>query len=332
MRTPHPGKPTREKPLGRARAGFTLIELLVVIAIIGVLVALLVAGVQTAREVANRVRCANNLAQIGNAWHNCASNKKMFPSGGWGYAWVGYPDRPADKTQPGGWIFNLLPFLEEQNVYNMGTNLSTGALLPSAPADIANRLKTPLTSSIFNCPSRRNGGPYTSTVGAYRETGSTTVSTVMRGDYAACAGSQATNDLGAGPADLATGDGASYVWPDTSGCTGVCFMRSELKFSDLTLKGFGGTYLAGEKSIDPSTLFSGTGNGDKYSMYSGYGADNYRVTAALPNRDKPGSANPTLFGSSHANGCHFLYGDGSVRMVTYNSDLTVHQKAGNRAP
>src|SRR5271165_3556364 len=96
------------------RSGFTLVELLVVIAIIGILIALLLPAVQAARESGRRVQCSNNLKQLGLGVLQHVDTCGRFPSDGWGWGWVGDPDHGNRMGQPGGWIYNTLPFIEQQ--------------------------------------------------------------------------------------------------------------------------------------------------------------------------------------------------------------------------
>src|SRR4051812_24808536 len=111
----------------RIRQGFTLVELLVVIAIIGILVALLLPAIQAAREAARRNQCVNNLKQLSLGALNHESTFKMFPSSGLGYKWVGDPNFGHGRKQPGGWIYNTLPFIEEQAIHDMGFGIGTSS-------------------------------------------------------------------------------------------------------------------------------------------------------------------------------------------------------------
>ncbi|MEM7315659.1 MAG: DUF1559 domain-containing protein, partial [Planctomycetota bacterium] len=97
-------------------SGFTLVELLVVIAIIGILVALLLPAVQTAREAARRIQCVNNLRQIGLATASFESNIRSFPP-------ARLEARPGEfATYCAGlepsWLVRIMPYLEEKTQYD----------------------------------------------------------------------------------------------------------------------------------------------------------------------------------------------------------------------
>ena len=140
-----------------APPAFTLVEILVVISLIGVLVALLLPGVQAARESARRSSCSNNMKQIGLAVKLHTDSHRIFPTGGWGADWVGDPDKGYGPKQPGGWIYNVLPYVEEANLRDRGKGQPDNA----KRTILSEVMQTPI--EVFNCPSWRlaRAYPYT---------------------------------------------------------------------------------------------------------------------------------------------------------------------------
>jgi prepilin-type N-terminal cleavage/methylation domain-containing protein/prepilin-type processing-associated H-X9-DG protein len=314
-----------ERLHGWNRPGFTLIELLVVIAIIGILMALLLPAIQKVREAANRIRCANHLKQMGIAMHNHHNDFNRFPSGGWGWFWVGVTGRGTGKEQPGGWIHNILAYMEQDALYNLGHGGNTNQLRVAA----AQRIQTP--HPLFNCPSRRPGIRYPNYYNyAYREITPTVVPFLARTDYAANAGSQNNDQIDAGPNNLFDGDTPGrFNWGDLASLNGVIYRRSEIRISDIQ-RGTSNTYLVGEKYLNPLNYATGIDGSDNETMYAGYDNDVNRCTFLPPLQDRAGLADGLRFGSAHPGGVNMLYGDGRVEVVAYGVEALVHREAGSR--
>jgi prepilin-type N-terminal cleavage/methylation domain-containing protein len=312
-----------------ARQAFTLIELLVVIAIIAVLVGLLLSAVQKVRESSNRTKCSNNLKQLAVAIHNCHDQYGYMPSGGWGWCWAGVPDLGAGTGQPGGWLFSVLPFMEQQNLAELDD-------APTAAAQVANmqtRLQTPL--SIYNCPTRRTGGPYPLGSGAGSYYGVFTVNpgdpactptSLARSDYAANCGNQNADQQSTGPNCLSAA--SSYGWSAAGTYNGVIFERSQISLAMVTT-GTSNTYMIGEKYLDPDNYYNGEDGGDNESMFAGFDNDVNRCSFDLPRQDTKGNSNTMIWGSAHPYAFNMAYCDGSVRVVSYSIDISTHQQAGN---
>ena len=295
------------------REAFTLIELLVVIAIIGILIGMLLPAVQMVRESARRIECQNQIKQMALAWHMHHDAIGHFPTGGWGWGWVGDAKQGYGKNQPGGWIFNILPFIEAKNLHYATTS----------PAERGNMIEIEL--GFFYCPSRRSG-KFPTRYGHYN---ADYRSTVARSDYAANAGSQFRNEIFSGPSTLGAGLSSSFSWPSTDDHTGVSFQRSEIKFSDLTA-GSSNVLMLGEKYLEPRNYESGMSGADNEHAYCGYDNDIYRTTYFPPQRDWIGYDSMNVFGGPHSGTVSIANCDGSVRGVRYTIDAAVWKDFGNR--
>ena len=113
--------------VSRRRPAFTLVELLVVIAIIGVLVGLLLPAVQAAREAARMTKCSNTVRELASAVMQYESVNRRLPHGG--IDWTGQP-----AAAGWSWMYFILPFMEEQKLYQMGAVQQGESLEADAPA------------------------------------------------------------------------------------------------------------------------------------------------------------------------------------------------------
>jgi prepilin-type N-terminal cleavage/methylation domain-containing protein len=320
----------------RPRTGFTLVELLVVIAIIGILVALLLPAVQAAREAARRTQCKNNLRQIGLAWLTHEDAIGHFPASGWGWRWVGDPDRGFGPDQPGGWIYNTLPFMEETALHDMGSGL-TGNAKEQAML-ISN--STPIQS--FNCPSRRQSVPYPLARNDFLANNLTICRvgscSTSRADYCANSGSMNAGEE-TGPGSIAAA--ANHNWlTNNFEYNGLTHQRSQVTIGQIP-DGTSKTMMVGEKYISPDLYDNGVDGSDDQSMFGGHDRDFNRFTidadtrsVATPVQDRPGlfeSGYRWRFGSAHPAGIHVTYADGSVHQIEYGIDALIWMKMGGRS-
>ena len=307
----------------KRKSAFTLVELLVVIAIIAMLVTLLLPAVQSAREAARRTQCLNNVKQLALGCINHESANQFLPTGGWGWRWVLDSDRGQGLDQPGGWVANILPYIEE-GAFHASMGDGNPAEITQAQLDGASLIiSSPI--NIITCPSRRDGGPYANGTRAINAGPNPTAG---RSDYGINCGDQLHNELSGGPATIS--DGENYD-PDTRPYTGISFVKSKIsigKVEDGTSK----TLLCMEKYIRSDHYTTGQDHGDNETWCTGFNNDNFRTTHFRPERDKPSPQdNRKGAGSAHTSGVHVVYVDGSARNISYDIDLVTWRSMGHRS-
>ncbi len=300
--------------LTRKRSGFTLIELLVVIAIIGILIALLLPAVQSARESARMMQCAAKLKQIGLAVDVFHDTYEKYP-----------PARYRDDYP--SWFVLILPFLEGAGEFDIWDT--------SKPYyHRANAVARTKPNPMYHCPTRRSGGDLSdATTDGDSDNNSPPYFPGVVGDYGGCAGNNTRTKYGSPP----------YWQPDANGMiisgpsyySGTAWVDGKTVWDSSVAKrnvsdGLSNTLLAGEKHIREGRLGKFPDDG---SIYNGDNLVNFCRVARDPQH--PIAKGPQhriehVFGSWHPSACNFVFGDGRVQSISIQVNLTILERLAVR--
>jgi prepilin-type N-terminal cleavage/methylation domain-containing protein/prepilin-type processing-associated H-X9-DG protein len=313
--------------------GFTLIELLVVIAIIAILVAILLPAVQQAREAARKSSCKNNLKQLGIALHNYHDAHNTFPPG--------YVDQNVDDSDAEwGWGAFLLPYMEQQNIYEgIRINGAGGASFTLQQAvengPIRNqKMRTGIPS--YLCPSDIGSLPLNvEDPRRFKITATGAHNTALsRSNYVASNGTKAISK------DRGRPSGTTNTMVGSTGANGMFFRNSKINMSDL-IDGTSNTIAIGERC----TIKTTAGQEPRAAVVFGIGYDQVDdaiddgATANLVNdsalfpetgggltnvfaslQTKVNCIEDNIqcrvgFASAHSGGSQFVFADGAVRFI-----------------
>ena len=307
------------------RPGFTLVELLVVIAIIAMLVTLLIPAVQSAREAARGLHCKNTLKQMSLAGLNYESANGHFAGDGWGWRWVGDPDRGSGDEQPGSWLYRILPYTEAREIWAMASDNQPDVITDIQLQGSARAIGTHLPW--FNCPSRKDERltPLSTSNWPYRNAGQTEAAATI--SYGANWG-DAVIQFPSGPTSL----DAPQVGELPKG-NGIVFWRSRLKPQQIE-DGLSKTYYITEYhwSFDPSNPTLGE---NYYGIGTPLGGGYLTTAFHMPRKDGIRESQLPVselgrMGSAHAAYFNVAFCDGSVRAMEYGIDMQLHARNANR--
>jgi prepilin-type N-terminal cleavage/methylation domain-containing protein/prepilin-type processing-associated H-X9-DG protein len=300
----------------KRRSGFTLVELLATVAIVGLLIGLLLPAIQSARESARRTSCANNIKQLALACLSYVESQGHFPSGGWAFQHTGDPDGGLGPKQSGGWAFQLLPFVEQNAIFTMGSDGVPG--ISAAQSTLFKTQRCAIPVSQFVCPSRRTGA-------LPAETNNQGYNQLSAGlDYIANAG-----DVG-GVAAYGGADSNSWGYdsfmahyqslPANLRPSGVIHPISRITAAQIT-DGLSVTLLLGERYR----------NRDAYgtAVANIYGGTVWSLSLGGIMADTPGFS-ATMFGSTHPSAAGFAFCDGSVRPISFSVSTTLFVQLRDR--
>jgi hypothetical protein len=314
------------------------------------LLAIAIPAVQRARESARRNAC---LGQAGFLAVGCLNHHEIhghFPSGGWGRAFVGDPDRGFGPDQPGSWLYNVLPFVENQELHDLGSD--GDALLITTEQRTGARKVLTSPPAFINCPTRRQSMVLTNNGIIHNADASPSVA--GRSDYAINSGTYYVEYSDGPECAMDYAPAASYSdWLADSvdminnpwKLNGVSHQRSTVTSNEV-LDGLSNTLLLGEKMLLPTDYQTGTSAGDDDTWCSGFNNDNHRMvevrsvgSAREPQfeYDQPvADTAPNIddrferFGSAHETTWNASFCDGSARSLSYDIDGQVGARLADR--
>jgi prepilin-type N-terminal cleavage/methylation domain-containing protein/prepilin-type processing-associated H-X9-DG protein len=313
----------------RASRGFTLVELLVVIAIIGILVALLLPAVQSAREAARRMQCSNNLKQLGLALHNYHLAFSRFPLGA---------SHPNDQNwgsihndHHGSFLVGLLPYFEQQALYD-ACDFKTDTAYNSVTAD--GRKVHEIWINVLVCPSDEkkywDGNPL-----YHNQPSSTKGQRWAASNYAVSMGNQAFGACPFGGNQFGTG--SSFHGHDLTGSL-ISGVFSHIAWGAAIEEIRDGTsntiaigeirpkcsYHARDGWMHINSLWFATTCPINYKNCPD--EPGYNASCAAPNAWSCDMG----FKSQHSGGAQFALCDGSVHFLSENIDYNTYQRLGDR--